>query len=817
MASNKDIERIVELLREQAREQSNVSNSLNDYIEGLKKSKAINEEVTRLRKLEADQQAKMMAAAAAGDMKKVREHRLILKLLKEETDELEHQGKVLGENLKKVKVTNMLMAKGAASIAKGLVKLPGLIQQGYGKIKGLGLFEMDKSIKNAALSMGVLSKENVGFREGLKKGALYSNQLGVSLEALAKMQSDYSEELGRNVVLSEEGLKAMTQLSTVVGLGAEGAARMSADMEVQGYSAERTRDFVEETLNDSHKMGLNASKVVKNISQNMKMLNKYNFKGGAKGLAKMAETTTKLGVSMEFATGMADKLFDIEGAVDMSAQLQVMGGEWSKLADPFKLMYMARNDMEGLTAALGKAAESSVHFNKENGEFEISALEMHRLRKVAEQMGVSYEELAQAGKNAAKFTKIKSQMNFSIGGSDEDKQLAEYLTNKSFLEDGKAKIMIDGKPKLLKTLSDTDKQILKNQSKEQQNIEKRAKESQTFDDALTNTINMFKVTLLPLIEQMNKTLLPKIENLVKRFQDEKWAEKIEAFATKVGEWISKFAGLLIDNPLTTAVGYLATKGLGFLMEKAGWILNGLALAQGFNMGTKGGGISKVTDMIPGGKNLRVGAKVAAGGNIAKGASIMGKGLGKLAAPLAVIGLAMDGYTNSQDKSLSTGEAVGKTLDQNKFMAIGAGIGAMFGGVGAIPGAGIGAIVDMIANSAGGDDALIGNHIGGGYGKKANDAILSGGKLTPLDKKDDIIAMKPGGAIDNYNGNNGNNSEPNVIKHDFGVITFNGNINLSGPSGENQSIDFNNPILMQKLQTMIHTATEKVIKGGKTTT
>jgi hypothetical protein len=472
------------------------------------------------------------------------------------------------------------------------------------------------------------------------------------------------------------------------------------------------------------------------------------------------------------------------------------------LADPFKLMYMARNDMEGLTAALGKAAESSVHFNKENGEFEISALEMHRLRKVAEQMGVSYEDLAQAGKNAAKFTKIKSQMNFSIGGSEEDKQLAEYLTNKSFLEDGKAKIMIDGKPKLLKTLSDTDKQILKNQSKEQQNIEKRAKESQTFDDALTNTINMFKVTLLPLIEQMNKTLLPKIEKLVKRFEDEKWAEKIEAFATKVGEWISKFAGMLIDNPLTTAVGYLATKGLGFLMEKAGWILNGLALAKGFNMGTKGGGIS---NMIPGGKNLRVGAKVAAGGNIAKGASIMGKGLGKLAAPLAVIGLAMDGYA-------TTGEAVGKTLDQNKFMAIGAGIGAMFGGVGAIPGAGIGAIVDMIANSAGGDDALIGNHIGGGYGKKANDAILSGGELTPLDTEDDIFAMKKGGAIDNYVNEK---KQVNVVKHEFGDITFKGNITVSSPGGEKSVlIDFKNPIFMRDLTTMIHSETEKVIGQGK---
>lgn len=434
MATKKELERIVELLREQAKSQSSVSNSLEDYINGLKKSKAINEEILRLRKKESEIQAKIVAAGIAGDMKKVREHRLTLKLLKEQTDELAHQGKILDENLSRVKKGRLLAVQTITSIGKGLSKIPDIIQKGYGSIKGLGLFEMDKSIKKAALSMGVLSKENIGFRNGLKKGALYSNQLGVSLEELAKIQSDYSEELGRNVVLSEQGLKAMTELSTVVGLGAEGAAKMAADMEVQGYSAERTRDFVKETLNDTYKMGLNASKVIKNIQQNIKLLNKYNFKGGAKGLAKMAETTSKLGVDMQFATSMAEKLFDIEGAVDMSAQLQVMGGEWSKLADPFKLMYMARNDMEGLTSALGKAAESSVHFNKANGEFEISALEMHRLRKVAEQMGVSYDDLAQAGKNAAKFTKIKSQVNFSIGGSDEDKDLAEYLTNKTFIE-----------------------------------------------------------------------------------------------------------------------------------------------------------------------------------------------------------------------------------------------------------------------------------------------------------------------------------------------------------------------------------------------
>ena len=40
-------------------------------------------------------------------------------------------------------------------------------------------------------------------------------------------------------------------------------------------------------MNDASSMGLNASKVIKNIQNNIKLLNRYNFKGGVKGLAKM--------------------------------------------------------------------------------------------------------------------------------------------------------------------------------------------------------------------------------------------------------------------------------------------------------------------------------------------------------------------------------------------------------------------------------------------------------------------------------------------------------------------------------------------------
>jgi hypothetical protein len=51
----------------------------------------------------------------------------------------------------------------------------------------------------------------------------------------------------------------------------------------------------------------------------------------------MAKQVAKMNVSMEMAAGGLVMLFDIEGAVDMAAQLQVMGGVHINMADPFKL------------------------------------------------------------------------------------------------------------------------------------------------------------------------------------------------------------------------------------------------------------------------------------------------------------------------------------------------------------------------------------------------------------------------------------------------------------------------------------------------
>lgn len=794
--------------------QKELNSGLDGYVKNFVRLKEINDKIKDSKELEAQLQKEINRLTALGTTASItaaNEEKQKLDYLKAQRLELEKQGKILSQNLDSVNKTNLLMKTGMKGLVKGIAGLPNLFEKGFGMLKQSGLFEMDKAIKQSSLNMGLLTTQSNMFRDDVKAASRETLEIGVGIEDLAKIQSQYSEELGRSVMLNKEGLKAISDMAVATGLGLDGAAAMAAAFEQQGLSAERTRDFVDQTLTDATKMGLNASKVIKNIQSNIKLLNKYNFKGGIKGLKQMAETVTKLGVDMNFATNMADKLFDIEGAVDMSAQLQVMGGAWAKLADPFHLMYMARNDMAGLTEEIGKAAESSVTFNNKSGEFEISALEMHRLRKIAEQTGVAYEELAEAGKNARKQTEIRRQMRFNV-----DDETKEFLANTAkFTEKGEAYIEVKGEKKMLKSLSEADRTFLKNQLAEKKNLEERAKEARTFDEALTNLINQFKSSLLPLVEVMNDRLIPKIDSFVDRIKDEGWLDKLSQFGEKVGSLISFLGGWVLDNPIKSAFIY----GSALLIDKASWIFNGLMLAKGFNMGTKGVGGGSMMDMIPGGKSMRVGGKAIAAGKYAKGAKILGKGIGRVGGPLALLGVGIDALTNATDDSLTAAEAFGKTLDQNKFMAAGAAIGLLGGPIGVALGASIGGLVDMIA----GDSAMVGNWnepVNDGYfagkGKSnfsKNRAVIQGGKITPIDNKDDLLALKKDGVIDK-SVNNINNSGP--IKHEFGDINISGELVLSTPGGEKISTEIlKDPQVIRQLTRMIHAETEKVIQGGKT--
>ena len=797
-------EQTAELLK-QARDRQDMSTTMAGYLEALKKIKAINKTIADNEKLITELQKDSSVEAQNA-----------WEILKHQTDELKAHGKILTANIKEVNKGTLMMVDGFKTGAKAVGVLPGIFKSVYAEIKKLGGLEMDKAIKTSALQMGILSKESESFASSIQAAANSTIDFGVGIEDLAKLQANYSDNLGRAVKLTGKGLEAMGEMAAATGLGAEGAAKFASDMDNIGISAEGTRDFINQTMDDAHKMGLNSSKVIKNIAGNIKMLNKYNFKGGIKGLAKMAETTTKLGVDMNFVGGMADKLFDIEGAVDMSAQLQVLGGAWAKMADPFKLMYMARNDMAGLATEVAEAASASAHFNKETKTFEVGAMEMDRLRKVAAQTGLNVEEVVASAKKLAAFKKIKTQINFQVN----DPKTQEFLENTAqFNEKGEATINIDGKDRLMNALSDTDKKRLEEIIGEQENLKQRAKDSQTFGDSISNIVKQFEQLLLPIVQTMDKNLKPVIAKFSDILKDPKTFQGIMDFAKGIGSFISGIAKFVVEWP-TLTLGL--TVGLGVVFEAAKWYANGLALGIGFNMSTgKGGFMDSIKNIFSkgsgafGGKGGKYGET---GGQIGPAEPTKGGGMGgakgffntagKVGLAMSAIDIGVDAFKNASDENLSTTDKILKTLDENKgkiaLGVLGALLAPLTGGLSIAAAAGLGATLGS------GVDAVAPEF--GSYGKPIDDGILSQGKITPINRKDDLLAMKPNGPI----ANSMSATQPANMKIDFGEIRIRcDELKVTSPGSPSLAIDLmKDPTFLRNLTRAIHVETDRVVQGGK---
>lgn len=911
-----DAEEALRLIEKEAELRARMNSSYDEYIKAVKEAHLIQKTLTKNTQLQADVQAKVndlkakLVGLTGAAYDKAKEELDIeeekLKILDKQNEKLKKQVSLYKSAAKEANVLSMAAGKAGANLVKGFANLPNVIKGAWGKIEGLGLFEFDKAVKQSALSMGVLSKEGVGFRNNLKNAAKETSMMGVNLKGLAELQSSFSENLGRSVVLSQKGLEGMAAMSKMTGLGAEGTAQMAADMDLQGVSAERTADFVDETLKASSKMGVNATKVMKNLAGNLKLMNKYHFKEGSKGLAKMAQLVTKLGIDMSDVSGMADKLWNIEGAVEMSAQLNVMGGAWAQMADPFHLMYMARNDMNGLTEEIARASQESISFNKATGEFDMTAEGMHRLKIIAEQTGIEYEKLVTMGKNMAKFDKVKSQIGFSIGGSDEDKEMLDYISNKSQIgKDGKAEIFIGGSTKLVSQLTNSDKKLIQAQILQQEDMRKRAEEARSFDEQLTYFMDNMKVTLLPLIESFNKEggLADKLDLFVKDFNKPGgMGETVSKFAGIIGDFVSSIGAWMLEHPTLTAALWAVAKGiplmvgafkiLGGLWDIGKWFVNGVSLGKGFmsvagGMGGPGGGSgSGPSGGGAGGygKNFRNNYKgLRAMGDTRLGAAKSAfkwgggtkgllKGIGGRALGVAGLGLdAISSYQANKEAGMSTGENVGKTATSTATKGVGAWAGGL---AGAKLGATIGAFGGPIGLAIGG---LLGGAIGGlggyflggkageginslwGKGDSADDAyfnapvkdglfsggfkkslmkglatsmipaigpmlamkdmlstrgVIQGGKITPIDTRDDVLALKKGGAIDKY-AKPGSGNVNGTVRHTFETLNINGKIIIEGPGGQviNKNV-LENESFRRQIAAVVQQEVKKRVGMGK---
>lgn len=203
--------------------------------------------------------------------------------------------------------------------------------------------QSDKIIRQTILSLGMSGNKAELMRASFEDSAQYVTSLGGSLSDILEIQNGYANETGRARVLTADMVNSIELIGKGTNLGVEAATRLGAQFEIMGYDARSTMEYVQGVVDTSERMGVNTTKVLKNVSDNFKKLNTYTFQQGIKGMAQMAQYAEKMNIDINSALNSADIAKSLEGAIDLAANLQVMGGEFAK-SDPFELLFLSRND-----------------------------------------------------------------------------------------------------------------------------------------------------------------------------------------------------------------------------------------------------------------------------------------------------------------------------------------------------------------------------------------------------------------------------------------------------------------------------------------
>lgn len=233
-------------------------------------------------------------------------------------------------------------------------------------------------------------------------------------------------ETGRAFILPDEALVQATKLEKLYGMD---MGKMLAQFDKIGVGSIEATDITNKAIATAGRYGAVVSKLLPTVQSNIEKINTYGFKNGVDGLAEMVAESQVLGYNMNNVFLASDKAFTPEGAIEMAAKLQMIGGATSKLLDPFQLMYMAQNDVEALREELVKTAESAVSFNDATGEFGISPAERLRLKAMAEATGQDYDNLAETAVKAAKRTQAIGKLGGIPELSEQDKELIASMAD----------------------------------------------------------------------------------------------------------------------------------------------------------------------------------------------------------------------------------------------------------------------------------------------------------------------------------------------------------------------------------------------------
>jgi hypothetical protein len=316
-----------------------------------------------------------------------------------------------------------------------------LIKGTYERFLGY-LTEQTELLHQVNEGTSLTGKLSEGVREELTNSSVPLMKYKIGFQEIVTASLDLTKTTSKfNLINSETWDKVGQSAKAYVGTLSDLTAMLPA-FEKIGYGASDTAKQIQISGQRMMKLGLDSKSMLKEVGGSLDKINQYGFKDGVQGLANMVTKAKEFRMSMEETFTIANKVMDPEGAIDMAANLQAIGGAIGDLGDPLKMMYMATNNVEGIQDALIGAAQSLATFNKEGGKFEITGINIRKAKAMADQMGISYKELTQGAVAAAE--RSSAAMSMLSNGLKLDKDQTDLITNLAHMKDGKMVMEVQG-------------------------------------------------------------------------------------------------------------------------------------------------------------------------------------------------------------------------------------------------------------------------------------------------------------------------------------------------------------------------------------
>lgn len=294
------------------------------------------------------------------------------------------------------------------------------------------IFNAFQKSETAAYQMGRAfgyNKEQLyAYAKKLSQTQITVSQWGKNMEDMMNLQSSYQETTGRNTLFSENDFNK--SFANGLLMGDDVISKLNAGMEPFNKSVADSNEMFYEMYRNVTKMGMSGKKYAKDLINNLKLAEKYNFKGGVKSLMEMS----KWAQNVRFNTGSIDSMLDkvqeggLEGIIKQSAELQVLGGNFAMGSDPLAMAYESFMDPEGYAKRMNGMIAGQGVMDSETGEVSFGIASQLAMRQMAKSTGQNYEDVLAQAKQQVKVNKMKDLVSQSFN----DDQMAAIANNAKY-------------------------------------------------------------------------------------------------------------------------------------------------------------------------------------------------------------------------------------------------------------------------------------------------------------------------------------------------------------------------------------------------